>query len=268
MSQASLDALKLILEGLYARYHHLHYRGLDPVEVVWSYAEKEDQVIAGLWAALFAWGRRSVVIQKVRLLLTAVSPSPYAYLQSGRALLVPLRHRTWNPETIALLWEKLREVYGQYGSLMGFFKPYRECLWEGVAAFQTRITRDAPSLRRYVGDLRRGSASKRLWLWLRWMIRKDPIDPGPWSDTFSPAELYVPLDVHLLAWARRFHLLTTSTANWKATQTLTQIFREITPDDPLRYDFAILTASSLNKLSADQVPVFFEFSHGPVGIFE
>jgi hypothetical protein len=109
---------------------------MDPVEVVWGYEGVEDQAIAGLWAALFAWGQRRVAIQKTRALLQALVPSPYAYLQSGRPLHTLLRHRTWKPETIALVWEGLREIYGRYGGLEAFFRPYREGLWEGVAAFQ------------------------------------------------------------------------------------------------------------------------------------
>jgi uncharacterized protein (TIGR02757 family) len=244
----SLSGYKSVLEALYARYHCLFYRAMDPVEVVWGYEGVEDQAIAGLWAALFAWGQRRVAIQKTRALLQALVPSPYAYLQSGRPLHILLRHRTWNPETIALMWEGLREIYGRYGGLEAFFRPYREGLWEGVAAFQAEMVRGAPALRRYVGDLWRGSASKRLWLWLRWMIRQDEIDPGPWAATFSPAELYVPLDVHLFSWARRLGLLHTSTANWRAVVALTELFRELVPHDPLRYDFAILTASALGEL--------------------
>jgi len=248
MRASSLIALKTTLETLYDRYHRPLYRPIDPVEVVWEYADERDQAIAGLWAALFAWGRRSVSIQKARLLLKALSPSPYAHLRSEKPLLVSFRHRTWTPEAIALLWEKLRDLYGRHGSLHAFFCSYRERLWEGVAAFQTEITRNAPTLRRYIGDLQKGSASKKLWLWLRWMIRKDLIDPGPWAHTFLPAHLYVPLDVHLLAWARYHNLLSHSNANWKAVVALTQVFREISPPDPLRYDFAILTASSLGEL--------------------
>lgn len=248
MSSNTLLALRPTLETLYAKYHRPIYRVMDPVDVVWDYACEEDQAIAGLWAALFAWGKRSVSIQKTRLLLGALSPSPYAYLRSGKPLLVSLRHRTWKPETIALLWENLRELYGRYGGLQAFFGPYREDLSEGVAAFQAEMTKRAPALRRHLGDLQRGSASKKLCLWLRWMIRKDAIDPGPWAHTFSPAHLYIPLDVHLLSWARHHNLICYSNASWKATLTLTKAFREIAPHDPLRYDFAILTASSLGAL--------------------
>lgn len=248
MSANSLSALKSTLERLYERYHRLLYRPMDPVDIVWQYVDERDQAIAGLWAALFAWGRRSVSMQKARLLLAALSPSPYAHLWSEKPLLVSFRHRTWTPDVMALLWEKLRDLYGRYGSLKMFFRSYEENLWEGVAALQAEITRDAPILRRYIGDLRKGSASKKLWLWLRWMVRKDLIDPGPWADAFSPAHLYVPLDVHLLTWARYHDLLTCSNASWKAVMALTQAFREISPHDPLRYDFSILTASSLGEL--------------------
>ncbi len=251
---SSLRPYKPLLEALHTRYHQLLYRSLDPVEVVWGYTQPEDQAIAGLWAALFAWGRRSVAIQKTHALLQLLAPSPYAYLRRGRPLLVSLRHRTWKPETITRLWEKLQGLYSRYGSLEGFFQPYREGLWEGVAAFQAEITKGAPELRRHLGDLRAGSASKRLWLWLRWMIRKDAIDPGPWASAFTPAHLYIPLDVHLLGWARQTGILKDSVPSWRAVVQLTEAFREIAPEDPLRYDFALLTASALGEVQKVTCP--------------
>jgi uncharacterized protein (TIGR02757 family) len=110
------------------------------------------------------------------------------------------------------------------------------------------MTKGEPELRRHLGDLRAGSASKRLWLWLRWMIRKDAIDPGPWADAFSAAQLHIPLDVHLLAWARQTGIVGDSAPSWRAVVQLTEAFREITPNDPLRYDFALLTASALGEI--------------------
>ncbi len=239
---------KATLETLYRLYHRPEYRLLDPVEVVWRYANPDDQAIAGLWAALFAWGRRQTAIQKTQQLLALMGPSPADALRENRPLFVVLRHRTWNPETIVALWQALQVIYQRYGGLQAFFRTYHDRLWEGVAAFQQVLIREAPILRRHLGDLKRGSASKRLWLWLRWMVRCDTIDPGPWAAYFSPQALYIPLDTHVLRWTRTLGLIAYQTPSWQAAQALTAIFRETAPEDPLRYDFAIVTAGALGHL--------------------
>ncbi|RMF46996.1 MAG: TIGR02757 family protein [Bacteroidetes bacterium] len=239
-----LAALKTQLEALYERYNRAEFREKDPVSVVWAYAEPADQEVAGLWAALFAWGRREVAIQKARLLLESVGPHPAAALREGQPLAVSLRHRTWSPTDIAALWSTLGNLYRRYGRLEAFFYPYRQRWEEGIAAFQEAILSQAPSLRRHIGYIRAGSASKRLQLWLRWMVRRDAVDPGPWEG-FNPAVLFVPVDVHIARWATEWGLLPHRPPTWKQVLTLTAFFRQLSPTDPLRYDFALVTAQAL-----------------------
>ncbi|MEN3040391.1 MAG: DUF2400 family protein [Bacteroidia bacterium] len=241
MGYLALSELKAELDRLYERYHHPSYRAEDPVEVIWAYERSEDQEIAGLWAALFAWGRREVALRKVRTLLSELGDSPSAALREGYFLQVNWRHRTWTPTDMQTLWERLKMLYQREGNLAGFFWKRRWNWEEAIAEFQRTI--GLPPLRRYVGDLRRGSASKRILLWLRWMIRRDCIDPGPW-DGFSPACLFTPIDVHVRAWALRQGICIATSPSWRDVRRLTEIFRQIAPDDPLRYDFAIVTAGS------------------------
>lgn len=247
MGALPLSALKREVEALYQRYHHPRYRELDPVSVVWEYEGLEDQEIAGLWAALFAWGRRDIAIWKARALLREFAPSPAAALRVGVPFHLSWRHRTWSPSDMALLWERLSSLYKREGNLASFFWKRRGD-WEGaIAEFQEVV--GAPPLHRHIGSLRRGSASKRLLLWLRWMIRRDCIDPGPWEG-FSPQLLFMPLDIHVSRWAVQRGLLSSLTPNWKLVRQLTEVFRQIAPEDPLRYDFAIVTAASQIKPSS------------------
>lgn len=241
---SELSTLKAHLEALHERYHRLAYRDRDPVSVVWEYSDPADEEVVGLWAALFAWGRREVAMQKVRLLLQAVGPHPAAALREGYPLQVSFRHRTWSPTDIAALWQALMRLYRRYGRLEAFFYPYRQRWEEGIAAFQEAILSSAPSLRRHIGYIRAGSASKRLQLWLRWMVRRDVIDPGPWEG-FSPAVLFMPVDVHVARWAAQWGLLPHRPPTWKAVLALTSLFRQLSPTDPLRYDFALVTAQTL-----------------------
>ncbi len=245
MGRRSLHQLKASLESLYLAYHRVEYRAYDPVSLVWAYTHPEDQELAGLWAALFAWGRRCVAIRKASELLSCLSPSPVEALRAGSPLGVGWAHRTWSPADMAALWEALRLIYRREGNLAGFFWRRRRDWMGAIVAFQEAILSQAPHLARHIGYIPRGSASKRVQLWLRWMVRRDCIDPGPWEG-FSLAALYLPVDTHVLHWARRHQLCSQQSPSWKVTLQLTETFRRLSPGDPLRYDFALVTAAALS----------------------
>ncbi|MEN2992575.1 MAG: TIGR02757 family protein [Bacteroidia bacterium] len=242
MGAVPLSQLRAELEALYTQYHHPTYRAEDPVEVVWSYAGPENQELVGLWAALFAWGLRRITIQKVRTLLAPLGAEPVYALRQG-ATLACLRHRTWSPEDIQALWQVLRNFYRRHGTLANFFWRYRWDWAEGIKAFQEAILGEAPKLRRHIGYVAAGSPSKRLQLWLRWMVRRDAIDPGPWEG-FSPQRLFLPVDTHLARWAAARGLCAARTPTWSTVVALTEVFRRLAPEDPLRYDFALVTAAA------------------------
>lgn len=94
-----------------------------------------------------------------------------------------------------------------------------------------------------------GSTCKRLLMWLRWMIRFDEIDPGIWQkeemlDSFLPqpsaSRLFYPLDAHVFKYCVQNEIIpAVKTPTWKTVELVTKAFREIEPDDPVRFDFAI-----------------------------
>lgn len=223
MDHFALYQLRATLEALYASYHRVEYRLYDPVLLPWRYDTLEDQELAGLWAALFAWGQRAVAIRKAEQLLESLSPSPFQALRSGVPLAVSWAHRTWCPADMRALWQALRQLYAREGNLAGFFWRRREDWLGAVIAFQEALLAQAPRLLRHIGYIPRGSAAKRLQLWLRWMVRRDVIDPGPWEG-FSSAVLFLPVDTHVLRWARQNQLCPYKTPSWKAVEELTAFF--------------------------------------------
>src|SRR5690606_462002 len=93
---------------------------------------------------------------------------------------------------------------------------------------------------KHVSNPLSGSASKRLNMYLRWMVRQDKkgVDFGIWKK-HSPAELYVPLDVHTGNVARALGLINRKPNDWKALEELMENLREFDPIDPCKYDFAL-----------------------------
>ena len=70
------------------------------------------------------------------------------------------------------------------------------------------------------------------------MIRKDAIDPGPWT-TISPALLIIPLDTHMFKVAKKFRMTKRKSPDGKAALDMTNAFKKMEPQDPLKFDFAL-----------------------------
>ena len=102
--------------------------------------------------------------------------------------------------------------------------------------------------RKHVSTPLRGSACKRLCMFLRWMVRSDGcgVDFGLWQN-ISPAQLVIPLDVHVERQARRLGLLHREKTDWRAALELTENLRKLDPTDPVKYDFALFGLGILAK---------------------
>jgi len=83
-----------------------------------------------------------------------------------------------------------------------------------------------------------GGAMKRMWMFLRWMVRKSEVDLGLWK-FISPSQLRIPLDVHVARISRDLGLLKRKQNDARAVEELTAVLRTLNPDDPVKYDFAL-----------------------------
>ena len=101
---------------------------------------------------------------------------------------------------------------------------------------------------KHISNPAKNSASKRINMFLRWMVRNDRqgVDFGIWK-SISPAELYVPLDVHTSKNARALGLITRKQDDWKALEELMHHLKEFDPSDPSKYDFALFGIGAFEK---------------------
>lgn len=97
-----------------------------------------------------------------------------------------------------------------------------------------------------IPKLERDSPCKRICLFLRWVVRKSPVDLGIWN-IIHPTELYIPLDAHVAKMAHQLGITTRKTEDWKMVQQVTNYMKTIFPDDPCRGDFALFGYSINNK---------------------
>lgn len=247
-----MDAL--FLEALVARYEQPAFIAQDPIAVVHAFDDPGDQEVIGLYAALLAWGRRTLILRKLEVLCACMDYQPYHFVrrfdpERDGYRLAAFCHRTFQPVDALWLTLNLQALLRRYGSVAAFvaqhlpseapdIAPALEALSQALCALPGTPAR----LRKHLPRPSSGSACKRLALYFRWMVRPGPVDLGLW-ETVSPRQLVLPLDVHVGRQARAWGLLTRPQNDWRAVQELTENCRKLCAEDPARYDFALFGAA-------------------------
>ncbi len=250
LPKKKLLSLKPYLDSLVQKIEVPEYIDSDPIQFMHAFESKSDREIAGFFAAIMAWGRRDIVIAKVDDLLKRMSYQPTEYVQNFCESDVPdlesFKHRTFKPIDIYWLVKGLQFIIKKFGDFEGFWAScYQQAKKEKrelIAVFHERFFELHPETsqrtRKHISNTEKNSSAKRLYMYLRWCIRKSEVDPGIWS--FMPAaELKIPLDVHVARQARRLGLLSRKQNDWKAVQELTEKLCSMDPEDPAKYDFAL-----------------------------
>ena len=242
------DPVKLrdCLERIYRTYNRRELIHPDPLEFVWKYRATGDREIAGLIASGLAYGRVAQILKSTERVLGLLGTSPYETLANSSReeldlMLAGFKHRFTTSEEVAALLSSAASVQREWG-LMGNLlehlaggKPFGNALDEFVSLLLDRAGMERCSLLPRPGL---GSACKRLHLFLRWMVRRDEVDPGCW-DGIRPGILTVPLDVHMFRISRAMGLTERKSADCRTASEITESFRAINPEDPVKYDFAL-----------------------------
>jgi uncharacterized protein (TIGR02757 family) len=231
----------------------------DPICIPHSFTKKQDIEIAGLFAALFAWGNRTIIIKKSKELLQRMDNAPYDFVihHNERDLkkLLNFKHRTFNDTDLLYFIAFLNFHYNKYESLEGAFYKWMNRKDENVEnalnGFQQYFfsLEDAPTrTKKHIASPAKNSSCKRLNMYLRWMVRRDNkgVDFGLWKK-ISPSQLVCPIDVHVARVATRFNLLTRKQVDWLAALELTAYLRELDSKDPAKYDFALFGLGVVEK---------------------
>ncbi len=236
-----------VLEELYATYNRREMVHPDPIEFLYGYEDIRDREVVALVASCLAYGRVAQILKSVGRVLKQM-PAPAMFLERSspetiRRAFAGFKHRFTTGEALAALLVGARRVIRLYGSLGVSFEAglsdEHETVLPALAAFVRELTDETdaeqvPS----VPSPADGSACKRLNLFLRWMVRRDAVDPGGW-DHVPPSKLVVPLDTHMLRISRALRLTQRKQADIRTAEEVTAAFREFAPEDPVRYDFAL-----------------------------
>ena len=240
-----------LLESRADLYNNQSFIPTDPISVPHLFTVKEDIEIAAWLTAILSWGQRKTIIAKGKELVGRMGHAPHDFLMnagpSEMASFTTFVHRTFNGDDCLFMLNAMKHIYRDHGGLETCFsrtpdgRVNRDAKESIIRA--RRILLSYPHQERsskHIPDPSRGSAAKRINMFLRWMVRKDDkgVDFGIWKN-LDPAMLMCPLDVHSGSVSRKLGLLTRKQNDWTAVQELTENLRRIDPGDPVRFDFAL-----------------------------
>ncbi len=247
--------LHYLLEEAVSRYNQASFIEHDPISVPHRFSNLQDREIMAFWSATLAWGQRKTIIQNANRLAELMDESPYDFMvnhqETDRKRFLEFKHRTFQATDTLWFLEFFQQYYQQHASLETAFSKHLSPADKDTEKALIGFHHDffdfpyAPErTRKHVATPLRGSTCKRLNMFLRWMVRSDSagVDFGVWKN-ISPAQLLIPLDVHVERIARRHQLLSRPQVDWKAVLELTEHLRQFDPNDPVKYDFALFGMS-------------------------
>jgi uncharacterized protein (TIGR02757 family) len=255
-------ALKDFLDRKVAEYNRPEFIIKDPIAIPHRFNTKQDIEISGFFAAVFAWGNRTTIINKSNELMALMENSPFEFVVGHRPKdlkpFTTFSHRTFNSTDLLYFLSFLQYHYRRRPSLEDAFTETLSKQTDEPADMQNVLNRfhdyffslpDVPKrTRKHISAPWKNSACKRLNMYLRWMVRSDScgVDFGLWKN-LRPMDLICPLDVHVARVARRFGMIEQKQANWPAAMELTRFLRGYDPQDPAKYDFALFALGVLEK---------------------
>jgi uncharacterized protein (TIGR02757 family) len=230
----------------------------DPICIPHAFSKQPDIEIAAFFAAIFAWGNRTTIINKATELMKWMDNSPYDFcLYASPTQLKKLtnfKHRTFKADDLFYFIEFFRHHYAENQSLETAFSKWmvkNDLNTENALIGFKKYFFAADHLNRtekHISSPSHHSSCKRLNMFLRWMVRHDKkgVDFGIWKK-INPAQLICPIDVHVARVAKQFNLLQRNAVDWQAALELTEYLKQLDKDDPVKYDFALFGLGVMEK---------------------
>ena len=251
--------LKDFLDKKVDEYNQPFFVKDDPICIPHLFSQKQDIEIAGFFAAIFAWGNRTTIINKSKELLVLMDMAPYQFcLHHGKKdlkRLLGFKHRTFNDTDLLYFIEFFHFHYSKQNSLEPAFSKWIDAddttVEKGLIGFREyffSLEDYPPRTKKHISSPLNNSTCKRLNMFMRWMVRNDNrgVDFGIWH-SIHPSRLVCPIDLHVARVAKRFKLLERKPIDWLAALELTRYLSSLDSEDPVKYDFALFGLGALEK---------------------
>ncbi|MGB0366558.1 MAG: TIGR02757 family protein [Flavobacteriaceae bacterium] len=253
MRKAEITAF---LEEKVQQYESFDFIEADPILIPHQFSQKEDIEISGFLAATIAWGNRKSIINNAQKMMDLMDQAPYEFIINHKEdelkRFEGFVHRTFNADDLRYFIKALRHIYQEHQGLEQLFSQYAapQSLQAAIHHFK-QVFFSLPHQQRtqkHVSDPLKGSAAKRLNMYLRWMVRsnKNGVDFGLWK-SLHPRQLSCPLDLHSGNVARKLKLLKRKQNDGKALAELDIALRKMDPEDPVKFDYALFGLGVFEK---------------------
>ncbi|MGL5786468.1 MAG: TIGR02757 family protein [Bacteroidales bacterium] len=226
--------IKKRLDYLAHKYNVPEFAVSDPVQFPRRYNRNHDIEISGLITSVISWGKREMILKNADRILEKMNHSPYDFIMNKDWMAMKDSginlHRTFFEHDLYQISKGLYDFYKSNTSLEVLFS---NSITEGLSELSS-ITDS-----KHIASPDKKSPCKRTNLFLRWMVRQDGIvDIGIWKNT-DPSSLIIPLDVHVGRTARSIWTELPGSNSMKTALSITEKLRELHPDDPCLYDYAL-----------------------------
>ena len=249
---------KLELDKLVEKYETIDFIKNDPIQFPHKYNKKSDIELAGFISSLFAYGNRKLFIRKLYEIFDKTENDLTSYIKNGDFLnLHGIEYRFSKDFDIIPIFQILSNLYNESKGLEELFSYGYEqtnsiegMLKIVVDYFYSKAPNSAGmGFYHMIPNPNNGGAMKRMNMFLRWMVRSSCVDLGIWN-FLKPKDLLIPLDVHVARISRQMGLLTRKSNDFKSVIELTNVLKKYSPEDPIKYDFAMFAFGvELNKVA-------------------
>ena len=237
------EELREYLDFKAEQYNTRAFIESDPIQLPHRFTKKEDIEIVSFLISTIAWGKRGMIIKNGDRLIEIMENNPHEFILNYTSRKLEFVHRTFNAIDLDFFFRSLRNIYENDGLENSFsVHPEIEGIKGRIVHFRERFleTEHEKRSEKHISNPMKGSAAKRINMFLRWMVRNDKqgVDFGIWK-SIPASELYIPLDVHTSKHGRNLGLIQRKQDDWKALEELMSQLRKFDPVDPAKYDFAL-----------------------------
>lgn len=249
-------ALKEFLDEKAEFYENPKFLESDPIKIPHRFSKKEDVEISAFLTATIAWGNRKSIITNATKMMQLFDNAPYEFImqhqETDLKALSNFVHRTFNSSDLVYFVKALSNIYKNHNGLESIFTKHQveNSLQPAISALKHTFfgLKHLKRTQKHISDPGKGSAAKRINMFLRWMVRpaKKGVDFGLWKN-IPPSKLSCPLDVHSGNVARKLKILGRKQNDAKALIELDKSLRRLDAVDPVKYDFALFGLGVFEK---------------------
>jgi uncharacterized protein (TIGR02757 family) len=225
----------------------------DPLQFPHLFEDEKDIEVMAFIASVFAYGNVKQIINSLNTFLLIANNRPFKFISNisvNKNLPTNFVHRFYSTKDILHLFQLLNLAYDENGSLKNLFllgydsedENVKNTITKFNQYFLTKAQKEFKKLSRGIVFMfplpEKGSACKRMNLFLRWMVRKDELDFGLWKE-IPTSKLIIPVDTHIARICKQLNLTKRKIVGWKMAEEITNNLKKFDPNDPIKYDFAI-----------------------------